>query len=70
MNLQNGNIKLKEILANKSAKQIIFEEFPQYKGSPLLLMGQNLTLKQVLAMNKGKVSKEKVDKILERLNKV
>lgn len=70
MELNQGNIRIAQILHNPKAKQIFAREFPDLARSPLLAMAANMTLSQVLSLAKGRVDDGKVQRLLEQLREI
>ena len=67
MNLNDGKIRINQILTNPGAKQILAREFPDLIHSPLLALAVNMTLNQVLAMARGKVDADTIERLLGEL---
>lgn len=71
MDLKNGAIKLKEILANPEAEKLAKQYFPSVMNNKLLLgMAKNWTLNQVLEKAGDRIddkTKAKLRKELEAL---
>jgi len=71
MQLRNGDITVREILMNPQAKKLMQQELPEFMGNPMLMrMAQNMSLRNVVGYSRGRIPKEKVDKLLEELKKV
>lgn len=67
MDLRQGHITLQEILRHPQARALLSRELPQFVNSPLLALAGGMTLNQILVHAKGRVSPEKVKKLLEQL---
>ena len=67
MDLRSGKITLGEVLSNPKAKALMQKELPELADSPLLLFARNMTVAQILQMTKGKITEEKVTRLLEQL---
>lgn len=70
MDLRNGNITLREILANPRAKALLQREFSQMVSGPMLMIGQGMSLNRILTHAGGKVSKQKLDDVLRQLREM
>ncbi len=72
MNLNNGNIKLKEILKNPVAKTYLSRELPKLINHPLIGFAGGYTLNKIIDMNKKEkiVSDAKINEIVKYLEKV
>jgi len=71
MKLRNGDITIKEILMYPEAKQLMQRELPEFMNNPMLMgMARNMTLKQVVGHSRGRVPKEKIDRLLEQLKTI
>lgn len=70
MELNQGNIRVAQILQNPKAKLIFAREFPELAHSPLLAMAANMTLAQVLSLAKGRVDDGKVQRLLGQLKEL
>ncbi|MEA5039463.1 MAG: hypothetical protein VB086_06455 [Clostridiaceae bacterium] len=70
MDLRNGNITLREILANPRAKALLQREFSQMVSGPMLMIGQGMSLNRILTHVGGKVSKQKLDDVLRQLREM
>lgn len=67
MNLYDGKIRVSQVLANPKARQLLSREFPDLMNSPLLGMAGHMTLNQVLAMARGKIDDNKIQRLLGEL---
>lgn len=67
MDLRRGNITLREVLRYPQARALLSKELPQFARSPLLGFAGGMTLNQILAHTKGRVSPEKVKELLSKL---
>ena len=67
MDLRNNQIKMSEILANPKAKEILKREFPRLMNPMILRRARNMTLADVLRFARGRVSQDKIDKIITEL---
>lgn len=70
MDLRNNRITLGEVLKHPGAREVLKEELPGLYGTPLMRMARSMPLKKVLEFSKGRISAEKVNRILERLRAV
>lgn len=71
MDLRNGRIVMGELWQNPQARAILRQEFPELDRNPMLLrMGMRMPLSRVLQHVRGKVSQEKVDRALQRLQQL
>lgn len=67
LNLQNGNIRVGDLLQNPGAVRIFNEEFPGMLNSPMVRMARGMSLNRVLGHVRGKVPQQKINRVLERL---
>lgn len=67
MELRNNLITVREILANSNAKAILQRELPDIMGSVWLKYALDMPLKRVLRYAEGKISRDKLARILEEL---
>ena len=68
MDIRNGNITVGEILRNPAAKQLFQQELPEYMSNPFMMgMARSMSLKAIISLSRGRVPKEKTDRLLERL---
>ncbi len=67
MNLYDGKIRVSQVLAHPKARQLLSREFPDLMNSPLLGMAGHMTLNQVLAMARGKIDDNKIQRLLGEL---
>ena len=67
MELRNNLITVREILANPNAKAILQRELPDIMGSVWLKYALDMPLKRVLRYAEGKISRDKLARILEKL---
>ncbi len=70
MNLRNNNITVGEIMRNPQAKQLMQRELPEYMNNTMLALAQGMSLNTVLGFAKGRVSKEKIDRLTIELEKI
>ena len=70
MDLQNGNITVNQILRNPAAKNLLYQEIPQFMNPMMLSMGRNMTLNQVVKHARGRLSQQKINHLLTQLGQV
>lgn len=70
MDLRNGKIALKEILANPEAKALLTKEFPHLMKHPMMRMARNMPLQKILQYAEDVVPKEKLRRIIAELEKL
>lgn len=70
MELRNGKITVKEILANPEAKALLMKEFPHLINHPMMRMARNMSLKKLLRYAEDVVPKEKLRRIVAELEKL
>ena len=70
MDLRNGNITLRELLANPRAKALLTREFPQFTSGPMLMMGKNMSLSRILGHARGRVPQQQLDRVLRQLQEL
>ena len=67
MDLRNGTITLKEILAYPKARALVEREFPGLLRHPLAGSFLGLTLNRALTLLGGRISQERIQKLLTEL---
>ena len=67
MDLRNGNIKVRELMSNPGARDILRREFPGVFGSPMFRMAQNMSLDQVIRRVRGSVPPDKITEVIDQL---
>ncbi len=70
MNLQNGQITVREVLSNPKARALLQREYPALMNHPLLGMAQRMSLNQVLGMVRGKVPQQQINHLIGQLGKL
>lgn len=71
MDLKNGKIRVKDLLANPKARALLNQEFPKLMNSPLVGYAGEMTLQQVLSYaGYGSIPKAKIDAVLKQLEKL
>ena len=70
MDLKNGNITLRELMANPQAKALLQREFPQFASGPMLMLGKNMSLNSILSHARGKVPQPQLDRVLRQLREL
>lgn len=69
MNLRNGQITVRELLANPQVWMILQQEYPNLYRHPMIKMAQGMSLNQLLWMAKGKIPQNQINHILEELRR-
>jgi len=67
MDLKNGNITLRELMADPRAAALLRREFPQFASGPMLALGKNMTLSRILQHAGGRVPQAQLERVLEQL---
>ena len=70
MDLRNGNITLREVMANPKAKALLQREFSQMVSGPMLMLGQGMSLSRILSHARGKVPQQKLDDVIRQLREL
>lgn len=70
MELYDLNITVGELLENPAAKDILMREFPKLAGSPIVKLYQDISIKQILAFTKGKVSDSKIRELIKEIEMI
>ena len=70
MDLKNLNITVNELLKNPKAKRYLAGEFPSLINSPIIRLYKNITLNEVMGLVKGKISDDKLSRIVDDLKKM
>lgn len=70
MDLQNGKIKVREVLAHPEAMRIFEREFGELAHSPMIQMASNMPLSKVIKMARGKIENAQIERILNELSEI
>ncbi len=65
-----NNLTVGQVLANNKAKAILAREFPTLINTPIVKLYSSMTVKQVLALAKDKVPRDKIQRIIKELEQV
>lgn len=70
MNLYDMNITVGELLKNSEARNVLTREFPSLAGSPIIKLYQNVSLKQIISLARGKIPDNKIRELIEEIEKI
>ena len=70
MDLKNYEITLGEIMKNKDAAELIQSEFGHIMKGPMFAMAKKMNLKKIITYAEGKISKDKIEEMLQKLKNI
>lgn len=70
MDLKNGKIKVKEVLAVPKAKEVFEREFGEFSNRPMMQMAAEMSLAKVAKIAQKHVDREKIERIINELEQI
>ena len=70
MDLKHNQITMRELLKNKQAYSLIYQEFPMFMTPAILQNIRPLTLQQIIQMVRPYISRPKLNMLLEQLENI
>lgn len=70
MDLRNGKITVKEILAHPDAMKLFEREFGDMAHHPMVKMASSMKLTQVIKLAKKHIYSERIERILKELEEL
>ena len=70
MDLKHNQITMRELLKNKQAYSLLYQEFPMFMTPAILQNIRPLTLQQIIQMVRPYISRPKLNMLLEQLENI
>ena len=70
MDLKHNQITMRELLKNKHAYSLLYQEFPMFMKPAILQNIRPLTLQQIIQMVRPYISRPKLNMLLEQLENI
>ena len=70
MDLKHNQITMRELLKNKQAYSLLYQEFPLFMTPAILQNIRPLTLQQIIQMVRPYISRPKLNMLLEQLENI
>ena len=70
MDLKHNQITMREVLKNKQAYSLLYQEFPMFMTPAILQNIRPLTLQQIIQMVRPYISRPKLNMLLEQLENI
>ena len=70
MDLKHNQITMRELLKNKQAYSLLYQEFPMFMIPAILQNIRPLTLQQIIQMVRPYISRPKLNMLLEQLENI
>ena len=70
MDLKHNQITMRELLKNKQAYSLLYQEFPMFMTPAILQNIRPLTLQQIIQMVRPYISRPKLNMVLEQLENI
>ena len=70
MDLKHNQITMRELLKNKQAYSLLYQEFPMFMTPAILQNIRPLTLQQIIQMFRPYISRPKLNMLLEQLENI